>query len=89
MKWTSVKDDFPLTEQEVLLFHPFKKYDGSASSIIFVGYWDSLNNEWVCDWAGMLPPIEDNFVADTIDDHMRLKKRKVTHWMPLPQPPKE
>lgn len=87
--WISVEDRLPLEEdgEEFLLFHPFKRADGTHSSIIFVGYWDDLNKEWVCGWSAMFPYFQDNYAQEFIDEHFRLKKKKVIYWMPLPNPP--
>lgn len=85
MEWISVKDNLPPDNEEVLLFHPFKRTDGISSSIIYVGWWDNLNKRWVCGYVGMLPPSQ----CDYVEDGMCLKRNKVKYWMPLPEPPKE
>ncbi len=89
-KWISVKDRLPHSDDdnEYLIFHSFKRKDGSKTFIIFVGWWDFLNDEWVCGFSGMLPPFADD-IQEVIDDFFRLKKNAVTHWMSLPNPPKE
>lgn len=85
-EWISVKYEMP--KDEAILYHPFKRVDGTDNFIIFVGYWDNLNKEWTCSFSGMFPFCEDNYCQSFIMDNYRLKKNQVTHWMPLPLPPK-
>lgn len=89
MEWIKVKDRLP-KDDEVLLFHEFKiRGNGSKSFIIFVGWFDDLNNEWVCGWSGMISSFGCDCEKNFFDDEFRLKKNKVKFWMPLPEPPKE
>ena len=81
MNWISVKDQWPENFDEVLLYHPFN-VGKDKRFIIFVGYFDLENKEWVCGWAGMIPACAGN-------DYFTLKKSKVTHWSYLPKPPKK
>jgi hypothetical protein len=91
MKWIKVKDRMPhidkkkceFTTKEVLLFHPFKRMDGTLSNIIYVGYWDNLNKRWICGWGGMLTAWAYNVTMEEFE----LKKFQVTYWMPLPETP--
>jgi hypothetical protein len=87
MEWISVKDRLPNDLKEVLLFHIFKEKNVQENYIIFVGYLDKLNREWVCGWDGMFPPYEDNPINDFFSECFRLKINEITHWMPLPKPP--
>lgn len=92
-EWISVKDKFPPGIEEnnndVLLYHPFERVDGTKNFIIFVGYWDDLNDIWCCGWSSMFPPYIDFDFDDFILENTQLKKDQVTHWMPLPKPPEE
>ncbi len=76
-EWISVKDRWPEACKTVLLFYPYEPED-----VQFVGHWDNLNRVWVCDWRGFLTNI-----LEFPDDFFILKKKYVTHWMPLPEPP--
>jgi hypothetical protein len=78
MEWISVKERMPEEHKAVLLFYPYEHED-----VQFVGHWDSLNRLWVCDWSGFLTDI-----VYLSDDFFNLAKKAVTHWMPLPEPPK-
>lgn len=83
--WIRTKDYFPEDLDEVLLYHPFKKVDGSDSFIIFSGWYDEENAVWVCGWSTFCPAYH---AEKLIDDDFCLCSDEVTHWMPLPKKPK-
>lgn len=62
-----------------------ERLPNTDSEVLFVL---SGNNRLICkgDWDGecFIDEIEDNF-----DEHYRWSTVEVTHWMPLPSPPKE
>ncbi len=97
MEWIKCSDRMPPgleedEENEVILFHPFKRVDGTHYYIIFVGYWDDLNDMWRCGWNSMFPPFSGSLnceIDDFIMCNCELHKDQVTHWKPLPNPPKE
>jgi hypothetical protein len=96
MEWIKCTDELPpgIEDEynEVILYHPFKKVDGTPNHIIYVGYWDDLNEVWRCGWNSMFPPYSGSLICavdNFIMTHFELDKDQVTHWMPLPNPPEE
>ena len=87
MEWISVKDRLPDDEQDVLLFTETVETYGRHKERkkiyhnIFYGYCDSGN--WLtsyCHGCEYIEKMNEKFP----DEHIT-----VTHWMPLPDPPKE
>ncbi len=83
MRW--IKSRTPPDLEPVLLCHAFKKIDGSADFVIFVGYWDRLNRCYTCAWVTMLTPSG----YEEREEEFELKRSQVIGWMKLPQPPEE
>ena len=85
--WISVKDKFPEEDQEVILCtsetetygkHREKK---KIYKNIYIGYFDGY--EWLtsyCHGCEYIFRMNEKYPNETIE---------VTHWMPLPEPPKE
>ena len=89
-QWISVKDKLPDSEQDVLMLveevEVYGKHDERKHKWhnIFVGYCDDGN--WLtsyCYGCEYIAKINEDFEAR--HDKSRVK---VTHWMPLPEPPK-
>ena len=87
MEWISVKDRFPDDEQDVLIFTETVETYGKHKERkkiyhnIFYGYCDS--GTWLtsyCHGCEYIEKMNEKFP----DEHIT-----VTHWMPLPDPPKE
>ena len=55
-EWIKVKEKMPKHLEEVLLLHIFKKnfHPFENDYVQFVGYWDRLNNRFICSWVSML-----------------------------------
>ena len=88
--WISVKDRLPDVEQDVLMLveeiEVYGKHDERKHKWhnIYVGYCD--NGNWLtsyCYGCEYVSKVNDDFVSRK--DKSRVK---VTHWMPLPEPPK-
>ena len=94
MEWIKCDDEFPEEHQKALLFYPYKGEGGGKSFIIFVGYWNDLHKKWDVHWRKMIGPPPTNsvdeymYIQRWLDRGMELSKKKVTHWRPLPEIPK-
>ena len=78
-EWISVKDELPEDSGYYLVVYR-DKYNGSIS-IAFDMYVKCNVGEW---W-------ESEFACDITKQFLwaaKLQEQEVTHWMPLPQPPK-
>ena len=80
MKWISVKDRLPKNKRRVLIFVPENNvygYDHERECVNVAvfdrGVDDCWNNKKPYDWK---------------DSHKTYFGQEVTHWMPLPKPPK-
>lgn len=72
-EWISVEDRLPRSEQIVIGYTPCDKF-------MFVGFHQeskSVNYDW------------SNWKIITALRSTKTMTKKVTHWMPLPEPPKE
>lgn len=102
MEWISVKDRLPEPEQVVLAFCEVKPNGGKHQCIGFYvpDNWPSeqsdFNWEYEC-YGDYCEEIDDYFVKEgwyeriyNWDDYSAVGIGNfVTHWMPLPEPPKE
>ena len=77
--WISVKDRLPRHLQSVLFL-----YSDDCGIELLTGWYDQDNKEWVCAIVGFFRDISEKAYDDS-----HFKKKNVTHWMPLPEPPKE
>jgi len=75
MEWISVKDRMPPKAEDVLFC-----LDGG--SMIVVGMLTGHLNRWIIS-------IDNADAINGIDKELDIIDREVTHWMPLPEPPKE
>jgi hypothetical protein len=94
-EWISVKDRLPENTNDVLCFEPLNhQFVGKYTKGHELDYWDD-------DYDGEYDPIEDqngtlylepgwyeNEETPGGDYDTTWVKREVTHWMPLPSPPK-
>ena len=103
--WISVKDRLPKTEQKVIVSIKTALGNRSTTIAAHVGYhelnsesdgwsledeieWDEYDEEndwyWVPECWYEVNIVDDNpnWIIDKIDG-------EITHWMPLPEPPKE
>ena len=74
MKWISVEEKLPIPYADVIMC-----YRSQNERHVFVGYYDPTEHRWVMPniWAGnVLLGLDDVPV-------------QVTHWIPLPEFPKE
>ena len=85
-KWISVKDKLPEPEQEVLLYtvttETYGKHKERKTQYhnIYYGYCE--DGEWLtsyCYGCEFISKMNEKFPNEVIE---------VTHWMPLPEPPK-
>lgn len=77
MEWISVKDKIPNERCNFL---------GTNGEIVFCAYWcDEINNYIVGGWESCCYCGGKNRVFFSRNDHT---KKEITHWMPLPEPPK-
>lgn len=72
-RWTSVKEQLPKTRESIL---------GKKSSKVIVAFRFDDGTQGT-DTAHML---NGEWV---FEDHIAVMPRTITHWMPLPEPPKE
>ncbi len=86
-EWVSVNDKLPEDNQLVMLYtkNPYGDDD------IIIGYRGRhklfCNTFSVYEWLAQIPMSSSQYVIDTRGNDY-LKPREVTHWMPLPEPPK-
>ncbi len=74
-KWISVKDRLPEDKVEVLFYEKWCGVPG-------VGYYSEKCEDWNAD-TEFVEAYGNSYVLSTIESE------DVTHWMPLPDPPKE
>lgn len=83
MNWISIKDRLPPEGQHVLVF--FSRGDNSAIGITY-----QYNNEWTGKSVfGEKGYSIDCSYTDGRFDAMGMNCKYITHWMPLPEPPKD
>ena len=102
--WISVEDRLPEPEQIVLVVMEWSDSCApigkpSVSIAAHVGYHELTTEDWR-DYEGNVEYDEENdcfwvepcwYEVNVVDDNpnWELEGFEVTHWMPLPQPPKE
>ena len=74
-EWISVNDRLPETDNDYLVL--------TESKDIFKAYFNEYSKEF-----GSYSDIYDTDTLGYVDSEW-LKYEEITHWMPLPQPPKE
>lgn len=85
--WISVKDRLPDEEEDVLLLvREVEHYGRHAEKRnvyrwVFTGW--RVDDEWATTYCHGYKRIQEENEKSTYCEHM------VTHWMPLPEPPKE
>ena len=77
-EWISVKDKLPQNDEDVLVYH-------SEDFYITVGFYNSDNVQSYIESNGHRFYTKDGWETDI----QWAQKGRVTHWMPLPLPPKE
>ena len=86
-KWISVEDRLPEGEDPVLIFvketehYGFHKEKRKVYYCQYLAYWDG--DEWLTTWCNGCRKISDTAKEPYADDY------EVTHWMALPEGPKE
>lgn len=86
-RWISVKDRLPTGEDPVLILvketehYGYNKEKRKVYYCQYLAYWDG--DEWFTTWCNGCRKISDTAKEPYADDY------EVTHWMPLPKPPKE
>lgn len=87
-EWISVKDGLPEDDQLVMLY----VYNPYGPNDFFVGYRHRTKNPdgsfMPYTWIAQHPCTSTGTVICE-KGNTYLSPRKVTHWMPLPEPPKE
>ena len=78
-RWISVKDRLPEYEQDVLLIA-----HGWKGQLLYIGRLQHMKAE--TSWLTGITSQESDWC---IDGWSYLRAPYVTHWMPLPEPPKE
>ena len=80
MEWINIKDRYPEKYKFVLVFSKMNGTDEPCPITIarFNGdKWETLCNE------------EENNACASVDLFWSTNSEEITHWMPLPKPPKE
>lgn len=85
MEWISVKEKMPKEYTDVLILNKYKNYEKKTSFMIFTAYWDDLNRVFRSNITGLFT----RFLPDEFWHMAEFKKKEITHWMPLPELPKE
>lgn len=86
-KWISVEERLPGTEDPVLILvketehYGLHKEKSKVYYCQYLAYWD--DDEWYTSWCNGCRKISDTAKEPNADEY------EVTHWMPLPEPPKE
>lgn len=86
-KWISVEERLPGTEDPVLILvketehYGLHKEKSKVYYCQYLAYWD--DDEWYTSWCNGCRKISDTAKEPNEDEY------EVTHWMPLPEPPKE
>ena len=86
-KWISVEERLPEGEDPVLILvketehYGLNKEKRKVYFCQYLAYWDG--DEWFTAWCNGCRKISDTAKEPYADDY------EVTHWMPLPEPPKE
>lgn len=86
-KWISVEERLPGTEDPVLILvketehYGLHKEKSKVYYCQYLAYWD--DDEWYTSWCNGCRKISDTAKEPNEDEY------EVTHWMPLPKPPKE
>lgn len=86
-QWISVKERLPTGEDPVLILvketehYGYNKEKRKVYYCQYLAYWDG--DEWFTTWCNGCRKISDTAKEPYADDY------EVTHWMPLPEPPKE
>lgn len=86
-KWISVEERLPGTEDPVLILvketehYGLHKEKSKVYYCQYLAYWD--DDEWYTSWCNGCRKISDTAKEPNADEY------EVTHWMPLPKPPKE
>jgi hypothetical protein len=78
--WIKCKDELPKHLESVIFLYKDKK-----GSEVLTGWYDHDNKEWAQTAVGFLT---GSAFFDFSDD-LHHKKKYITHWMPLPEAPKE
>ncbi len=78
-EWINVKDRLPETLESILML--YKDVHGED---VLTGFWDYQNREFAQTAISFLPPE----AYKSAGDYLRHQKKHITHWMPLPEPPK-
>lgn len=83
MEWISVKDEIPPDGKDVLFCYRMTlSYDKDQDiRRIATGFFDNSNYKYDC-WSGYIEDPEGENCS------LEIPLRYVTHWMPLPEPPK-
>lgn len=85
MDWISVKDRLPDEEELVLILVKeiphYGRYRGKVYYCVYVGW--IVRGRWATIYCGGSQLVEDENKREPYCEH------EVTHWMPLPAPPKE
>jgi len=80
-EWVSVKDRLPAEKSSFL---------GTDGEIVFAAYWvQDCNNYKVGGWEESCYYCGGSSLVSFLDKDKIYCAKKVTHWMPLPEPPKE
>ena len=86
-RWISVEERLPEGEDPVLILvketehYGLHKEKSKVYYCQYLAYWD--DEEWYTTWCNGCRKITDTANEPNADDY------EVTHWMPLPEPPKE
>lgn len=86
MEWISVKDKLPENNNYVLVADfNFTPTEGLEADNYFIGYWDGEN--WFADANETFVRVCAGWNGGIISSDVN--QQDVTHWMPLPEPPKQ
>lgn len=77
MSWISINEGYPENAGEVLIAIKY-------NSIPVQGYWSKTRNKW---FGSM--EVRENMIQCYADDPELQAQEFITHWQPLPEPPKQ
>lgn len=77
MEWISVEDRLPEIGREVIVYRPYKDVGKQITALCrYIRYEEATDYFWDNNYPGS-------------GENIHTMSARITHWMPLPDPPKE